>query len=160
MSSIISLQKEALQLTERYFAGETSLEDERKLRQLLAMPELEGDSLDEARAVLGFAAVSPLAKPGKGSSSSWRVAMKVAASVALLFAIGVSFYAVSDSEYIGRDSVAYVDGERIDNPVLVAEIMHSELSLLGEATAEVREDISSELSEFSKVLNHSDNRKL
>lgn len=159
MSSIISLQKEALRLTERYFAGETSLEDERRLRQLLAMPELEGDSLDEARAVFGFAAVSPLAKPGK-ESSSWRVVMKVAASVALLFAIGVSFYAVSDSEYIGRDSVAYVDGERIDNPVLVAEIMHSELSLLGEATAEVREDISSELSEFSKVLNHSDNRKL
>ena len=48
------LMQEALELTARYFDGDTSLAEERRLRALLAEPGLMAEELDEARAVMGF----------------------------------------------------------------------------------------------------------
>ncbi len=53
------MQNEIYELIERYFNAETTLEEERRLRQLLAeMPP--GDQLaDEAEAVMGFSLCAP-----------------------------------------------------------------------------------------------------
>ena len=57
------MQNETYELIERYFNAETSLEEERKLRKLLAaIPS--GDPLaNEAKAVMGFSLCAPRAQP-------------------------------------------------------------------------------------------------
>lgn len=159
MQNINSLQSEALKLTERYFDGHTTLAEERRLRQLLANPQLMGAELDEARAVLGYVAVTPAQSARKPIVMPWRTVVSVAASVALVVILGVAFF-VKKEAYGALECIAYVDGERIENPDHVVEIMQSELSLMGEASAEVHEDIATELNAFSEVMNQSNNEKL
>lgn len=159
MQNIKSLQSEDLKLTERYFDGLTTLAEEKRLRQLLANPQLKGAKLDEARATLSFAAVSPVTAARKPRVMPWRTVASVAASVALVVALGAAFFTDGGGHSDGA-CIAYVDGKRIENPDHVVEIMRSELSAMGEASAEVQDDIATELNAFSEVMNQTNNEKL
>lgn len=151
------LQQEAETLAQLYFEGETTLAQERRLGELLRDAGITGALANEARAVMSFAAM-PVAAPESGRSGfSWRAVVSVAASVACVATLGLGVLTIGSRS---DDCIAYVDGHRIDNDSKVVEMMHAELALAADVSNEVDEDIVSELSVFSEVLNDNNNEKL
>ena len=83
------MQNETYELIERYFNAETTLEEERRLRQLLAeIPP--GDQLaDEAKAVMGFSLCAPRRKKARLIPQGIRAWLSAAAAIAIVFTIGL-----------------------------------------------------------------------
>lgn len=101
-SNNIQSQDELLRLVNRYFEGETSIEEERNLRRLLVESTSHDEAIEEARAVMGIFACSRVAarRPEAQSPmadsrrrrrrrSQW-AAISAVASVAVLIAAVVS----------------------------------------------------------------------
>lgn len=96
---------ELLRLIDRYFDGATSLDEERRLRAMLAVCDSDDDIIEEARAVTGvFAAArrqSSVANAGRTSAARrlrrrhLLVAVSVAASVAIMIGAALSLSNIS-----------------------------------------------------------------
>lgn len=150
---------EANRLIARYFDGLTSTAEERRLRQLLADAEVTGREADEARAVLSYAAMS-----GRTASVAtaerqrpvrrWSTAASVAASIIAVATLGWwAFAGDGDAGDQSADCIAYVDGIRIDDPQQVRDIVDTELSLFGQASDAVADDITDDLNSISSAIN-------
>ncbi len=87
------IRKEAIRLIDRYFDGTTTLDEEQRLRTLLADPTLQGDEIDSARAVVAYSlfdsakTASPSAKDSKKRPSRHRLIISAAAAVAFAIII-------------------------------------------------------------------------
>lgn len=141
-------------LIQLYFDGETTLEQERELRALLADPKVTGEEADEARAVIGFAMSSPASAPAARKASPRKpshimAAVSVAASVAVVAMVGYGiFHPRHNSECL-----AFVDGNMITDSEVVMEMVETDLSALGQASSDVSSDITDELDAISSAIN-------
>lgn len=151
---------EANRLIARYFDGLTSTAEERRLRQLLADAEVTGREADEARAVLSYAAMSgrtvsvATAERQHPPVRRWSAAASVAASIVAAATLG--WWAFAGGGAAGdqsADCIAYVDGHRIDDPQQVRDIVDTELSLFGQASDAVADDITDDLNSISSAIN-------
>ena len=93
---------ELLRLVDRYFEGETSTAEERRLRTLLAVSDSEAEEVNAARAVMGVFATARRAGDDAGSVKSPRrrrrallATVSVAASVAIIIGAALSVSDIS-----------------------------------------------------------------
>lgn len=137
-------------LIEKYFDGATTLDEERLLRRMLADPSFQGESVDEARAVLGFmaAGASPHADVSGRRSVSWLTSAGVAASLAVAVTIGMWMHRESTSP----DMIAYVGGCEIRDRREVMDIVEADLAAFGLAAMDADMQIDAELSDIGDML--------
>lgn len=142
--------KDLHQLIELYFEGATTLEQERRLRGMLLSADCpDTPDVAEARAVMGYTAV--MSKPRLQRPMQW---MQKAAIVAALLTVGALGWVVADRS-LARTNVciAYVDGQRIDNHDAVLGIMEAQLAQMGEAQAELEDEVDIQTQAISEILN-------
>lgn len=147
-------------LIERYFAGETSVAEERTLRSLLADTPLGADPLaDEARAVMGFSLASPLPRAvprrkAKRLAPTLRAWSGAAAAAVILLAIGIDMERIPRATPTADRCVAYIDGRAVSDDTAVMALMRSDLAAVGTASSEVSSEISADLSQIGEALNN------
>ena len=122
------------QYIDRYFEGTLSEEEEQDLKDFLATPEGQASEYDEIRAVMGFFAAGKAAAGkdktaySKAKTSSRLIlarVMAVAASLAILFALGVNIYNAKRNV-----CVSYVNGVEVKDKEAVMNDVDGTLSEL------------------------------
>ena len=136
-------------LTERYYAGLTSLEEERELRRLLA-EERTDDDHDADRAVAAYTAMMRPRRTGMADSGAWRRAMRTAA--ALMVGAGLTYAAITFSPDAGDECYALVDQRRIDDREAVMGIMEATLGEVARAQADMRSSVADQFNEINSQL--------
>lgn len=129
-----------------YFEGQTDTPQETQLRRLLASTELTSDKIDEARAVMGYFAVSrAIEGREKRKNAQTRILPRVrlidiAASVAIIaaFALAVINFRAADDN---SRCMAYANNIVISDAVEVMGIMDNDLSAMREATEDFHAEI-------------------
>lgn len=130
------------ELLQRYFDGETSLDEERKLQRYFAEEEIP-DSLMVYRQLFTFfaeeqAVMPPVHKPLV--RLNWAIITGIAASIAILFLIGLP--KVQHEQY-----VYYVDGHRIYDETAAMELAGDKLQMLATSMQKAQ----SSMAAFGKV---------
>ena len=125
-------------LTERYYAGLTSLEEERELRRLLA-EERRGDDREADRAVAAYTAMMRPRRRGARRGEALRRAMRIAAAIAY-------------SSGAGDECYAMVDQRRIDDREAVMGLMEATLGEVARAQADMRSSVADQFNEISSQL--------
>ena len=141
-------QHELDRLIARYFDGETSLAEERRLRLMLARPEATGDAADEARAVMGvFAAQRASMRPQRRAhrSAPWQAA----AAIALIAAVAVALLLPRPD---AGSYTAYCDGTEITDRDNVLAFMQADLSVMGRAAADLGTSVAADFGEMSNAI--------
>ena len=121
---------------------DSTLEEERRLRQLLAeMPP--GDQLaDEAKAVMGFSLCAPRRKKARLMPQGVRAWLSAAAAIAIVFTIGLF---MPDSHDSPPDMIyACINGHEVTDNNEVMLMMQAELSDMAEASEYVSDCIDEE----------------
>ena len=112
-----------LQLSERYFEAETTDEEERQLRAFAATTDDP-----DFRATMGYLAVgrrqTAKARPAKSLALTIGRYAGIAASVLLVF--GLTWFVIGQRA-VPEDCVAYVHGQRVDDPNRVIALMQVNL---------------------------------
>lgn len=146
----ITNQGELEQLIERYFDGETSVQEEQMLRAALADCPWISEAIDEARFTMGyFAAHSHEAQRVKKNNSR-RQFIGIAASIAIILAVGA--YALWHQQQPIDVCVAYVNGRVVQDDDKVMELVANDLSKMDNAANAMTEQLSS-LSEALELDN-------
>ena len=118
------------EMIERYFEATLTEEEETALKAFLASPEGQAPEYDEVRAVMGyFATGRRFGSFGKFRNRTRRL-IAVAASLAILVALGVNLYNKSNI------CVSIVDGKRVtDKEVVMNDVDNILADLLSDTTA-------------------------
>ena len=129
----ISNQAELEQLIERYFDGETSVQEEQMLCEILADCPWSSEAIDEARFTMGYFAAHSQEKERTARKIHRRQLIGIAASIAIILAIGIP--AMYHSWFAPHNEcIAYVDGKIIDNDDVVMALIESDLSKMEDAS--------------------------
>ena len=137
----ITDQAELEKLIERYFDGETTVQEEQTLRETLADCPWSSEVIDEALFTMGyFAAHKQQRRQNVTTSSRFRHAA-IAASITALLAVGVGL--LWHNQQHEDVCVAYVNGKTIHNEKEVLNLMQSDLNDIGNATQSLEEQLSS-----------------
>lgn len=136
-------------LIDLYFAGETTLQQEQRLRKLLLENADSGDpAVEEALAVMSFTAAS---RPEKRVSRTpvmlpWMRLAGIAAAVAVVVTLVFKVVGVrGDSADMGA-CVAYIGNQKVDDRDKIMELVASDWAEISAASAEINDDVSTELS--------------
>ena len=143
---ILTLQ-ETEQLCLLYMECQLSVLEESELRYFLTQTDYHSPLIDEARLTMEidtYISDKPFIKTGNGNKHpfrKWQVYMSIAASVAIVIGIGISFLKPSSDGSIESKSyyIAYVDGHRLDD---------AEARLQIEAEKKAADDFIKEMSEL------------
>lgn len=136
-------------LTERYYAGLTSLEEERELRRLLA-EERRGDDCEADRAVAAYTAMMRPRRRGARRGEALRRAMRIAAAV--MVGAGLTYAAIAYNPGAGDECYAMVDQRRIDDREAVMGLMEATLGEVARAQADMRSSVADQFNEISSQL--------
>lgn len=129
----ISNQAELEQLINRYFDGETSVQEEQMLRETLADCPWSSEVIDEARFTMGYFVAHRKAEQQTSKKSYRRQVIGIAASIAIILAIGIP--AMYQSWFAPQPQcIAYVNGKVIDNDDAVMALIASDLSKMEDAS--------------------------
>ena len=129
----ISNQAELEQLINRYFDGETSVQEEQMLRETLADCPWSSEAIDEARFTMGYFVAHRKAGQQTSKKSYRRQVIGIAASIAIILAIGIP--AMYHSWFAPQPQcIAYVNGKVIDNDEAVMALIASDLSKMEDAS--------------------------
>ena len=131
-SQNISSQAERERLIDRYFEGETSLQEEQMLRQQLAECPWQSDIIDEARFTMGYFAAHQRQQQQRPTVSNRMRVMAIAASIALLLTVGAGL--LWQSQRPKDVCIAYVNGQEISNDEAVMALIDNDLSNIGNAS--------------------------
>ena len=138
----ITNQDELEQLIDRYFDGETSVQEEQQLRETLANCPWCSEVIDEARFTMGYFATHKQQRTPTTVTVSKRFRYTaIAASIALLLAMGTGY--LWKHQQAQNMCVAYVNGKVIQNEKEVLSLMHNDLNDMGNATQGLAEQLSS-----------------
>ena len=152
-------EQKVQELLQRYFDGETSLDEERALRHYFAGSDVP-DSLKAYRPMFTFfdeerAVQPPAQKPAIGNIRLLSVVAGIAASIAVLFLVSVP--KIKPDNY-----VYYVDGRRIYDKTAAIALAESKLQLLalsmqkaqnGMAAFEKMQESVQPLQQLNKISN-------
>lgn len=120
------------QLTERFFEGETTLEEEETLYAYYNGADISPDLEMYAELFCGFAAIPLEADKTEKQPATTRPVLKwirriaVAASILLLAGVGINYLLPSSSS--DEECVAYIYGKKYTDPDLVSLEMHRTMS--------------------------------
>jgi anti-sigma-K factor RskA len=129
----ISNQAELEQLINRYFDGETSVQEEQMLRETLADCPWSSEAIDEARFTMGYFVAHRKAGQQTSMKSYRRQVIGIAASIAIILAIGIP--AMYHSWFAPQPQcIAYVNGKVIDNDDAVMALIASDLNKMEDAS--------------------------
>lgn len=137
--------QETEQLCKLYMDCRLSVLEEKELQYVLSQMDYHSPLIDEVRALMGLELTvgsRPFVNVNFKKKQLWHkriVYTGIAASLALLFSIGMSFYHNSSSSQISSESyyLAYVGGKRLDDAAAKAKI---------EAEMQAAEDFIKEMS--------------
>ncbi len=133
-------------LIHRYFDGLTSLDEERRLRTLLADTSYRSPEADEARAVLGFlVAGTPVRLSARRSSASM---LRAAVMTGVIAAVGVSLFFMPRQD----NFVAYVDGTPVRDRGVVEQRVDLELAAISEAATYVDRQAREQAAEVAELF--------
>ena len=130
------------QLINRYFDGETSLQEEQMLREALADCPWSSELIDEARFTMGYIATHKQhGRRANTSARRYRIAA-IAASVAIVLAVGIStiWHYQPQSDNV---CVAYVNGKTINNDDAVMALIANDLSSMEDASQSMAAQLAS-----------------
>ena len=140
-SQIITCQAALEQLINRYFDGETTVQEEQAMRETLADCPWSSELIDEARFTMGyFAAHKQQGRRVTTVTDRFRI-MAIAASVAVLLTVGIGL--LWQNHQANNVCVAYVNGKAIHNEQEVFNLMQSDLNEMGNATQGLADQLSS-----------------
>lgn len=133
-------------LIELYFEGATTLEQEALMRRMLADRNFRSAPADEARAVLGVAAVLPgHTVDARGGKRQWYLSLRVAAVAAVLITTGIltGYFTRQNSsgDIASAQCFAYVGTELVQDRNKVMEIMESQLADMSAVADDVNRDL-------------------
>lgn len=140
------------ELAERYFDGMTTVDEERRLRRLLASTDYSSPTADEVRALLGYFAVERsrvAAETRRRHPGLKRKILSVAASVALLVVAIVALFNSSDSSI---ECYAMVGSERIEDMSEICALIEADLVCISDAQNSIGDAIASDLSAISDAM--------
>ena len=128
----INSQAELEQLISRYFEGETSLQEEQMLKQILADCPWNSKTIDEARFTMGYFSAHNQQQRRVVKMRSRRRITAIAASIAVLLTIGAS--ALWYTQQFQGECLAYVNGKAISNEDAVMELIAQDLNTMDDAS--------------------------
>ena len=108
-------------LTERFFDGETSLAEEQELYRLYREGDVPEDLLQYKELFSGFEDIR--LPQQKTSSHKWGWVIGIAASIAILLAVGTTLLTRNSKD----ECVAYIYGEKCTDQTIVMQHMQSAL---------------------------------
>lgn len=130
-------------LINRYFSAETTVAEERELRNVLATTRLSSRLIDEARAVIGYSSAASNSIKSKRSERSFHW-LSVAASVALILVAGSALLIPRRASAEPR-CIAYVNSVAITDPDTVQQLAFETLTMAFGADAETQQAQINEL---------------
>ena len=136
----ITNQAELEQLIERYFDGETSVQEEQMLRAALADCPWSSETIDEARFTMGYFAAHSRETQRTKKSNSRRQLIGIAASIAIILAVGV--YAWHHHQP-GDVCIAYVNGQVVQDNDKVMALVADDMSKMDNASNAMTDQLSS-----------------
>ena len=141
----ITTQAELEQLISRYFDGETSVQEEQELREVLADCPWNSEAIDEARFTMGYFAAHCQEEHRVAKKNYRRQFIGIAASIAIILAIGIP--ALSHKWSVQQpECIAYVNGEVIaDNQKAVMALIAQDLDNMDMATHEMDDAITNDM---------------
>ena len=147
----ITNQAELEQLLDRYFEGETTVQEEQELRQCLADCPWHSDAIDEARFTMGYFAAHKQQQQRVAKRTNPRQIIGIAASIAIILGIGISLFSRQwlTPQY---ECIAYVNGKVItDNQKAIMSLIAQDLNDMDMATREMAGAIADDMSEMNEA---------
>lgn len=138
----INNQAELEALIERYFEGETSVQEEQALRAVLADCPWTSEMIDEARVVMGYFAAHSSQQRHITTKSSRRRIIGIAATIALVLTVG-GYALWHQLSLTNNVCIAYVNGEVVQNDDKVMAMIASDMSMIDNAADAMSEQLSS-----------------
>lgn len=132
MNKSMNSQAELERLIDRYFEGETSLQEEQILRQQLADCTWHSDAIDEARFTLGYFVAHQRQQRQRPAATNRLRFMAIAASIALLLTMGGGL--LWHNWHHNNVCIAYVNGQEIHNDQAVMGLIEHDLKNVGNAS--------------------------
>lgn len=143
----ITNQAELEQLIDRYFDGETSVQEEQLLRKTLANCTWSSETIDEARFTMGYFVAHCQQQQRVTQKSRRSRAIGIAASIAIILGAGV-FALWHYQEDTNNMCIAYVNGKTINNDDAVLALIENDLNAMDEAS----NGMSAQLSNLGEAL--------
>lgn len=142
-------EQQITKLIERYFAAETTLEEEKELRRLLADPSTAHIPLaDEARAVIGWARMNATPRRRILPMAFVKI-MSAAAMLGIATGVGLSLMLPADRPE--GTAVVYIAGQEIHDEQLA---MTTALQAFADV-AQAKERLDSDISKIFNNINNS-----
>lgn len=150
----ISSQAELEQLINRYFDGETTVQDEQALRETLADCPWSSDVIDEARFTMGYFATHANEQQRVAKKSHRRQLIGIAASIAIILAIGLP--AIYHNWFAPQSQcIAYVNGKVIaNNQKAVMSLIVQDLNNMEMATRDLDNMIASDMNDMGDAASY------
>ncbi len=146
-------QEKLNKLIERYFNGDTTVEEEQMLRNELARSTSHTNEVSEARAVLGYSLAQPVSKLRRSRHKSL---LHAAASAAIIFTASYAGYQVYTYNSTQAECFAYIDGQKVTDTGAVMSLMIEGLSNVADAAEESRTRAMVSLEDLVSVMNQTD----
>ena len=145
----ITSQAELEQLIDRYFDGETTVQEEQMLRETLADCPWSSEAIDEARFTMGYFAAHVNEQQREAKKSHRRQLIGIAASIAIILALGLP--ALYHNWLAPQPQcIAYVNGKVItDNQQAVMSLVAQDLNTMDMATREMANAIAADMDEMN-----------
>ncbi len=146
----ISNQAELEQLINRYFDGETSIQEEQMLRETLAECPWSSETIDEARFSMGYFVAHRKETQRVSKRKYRRQLIGIAASIAVILAAGG--YALWHQQQPSDVCIAYINGKVVEDNDKVMALVANDMSKMDNAANAMTNQLSS-LSEALELDN-------
>lgn len=146
---------ELLTLIERYFDCSLSDDEEKQLREVIAVTEISHPAVDEARALMGFRRPAPSAAkaPARRSRGTIiRAGLSIAAAVALIITIGIHVINPSAAGQDDYTCIAYVNGAMITDEDQIMDLIAQDLREFNDQAVDTRQSIRKELGDIAPII--------
>lgn len=139
-------------LIDRYFAADTTIEEERILKKLLLSRAYLSDKQKETLAIMGYFAHAP-----KKRYPPVRLSPKYAAAIIALIALIASFdFILSKHSTIAVTDptcVAYVKGVEINDKAEIMGLVTAQLAEMSKVSEEITDEVTNNMNELRNALN-------
>lgn len=139
-------------LIKLYFDGETTLAQERQLKELLARTTSEDSDIAEARAVLSVTARCAVPRRRARHRGAVRMIVTVAATFVLIALGTVGVLTRGDAKEDGQ-MIAYVNGHCVTDEEDVFAVMHEQLAPIGLAESSVNAEVEAQFDAIRDAFN-------
>ena len=137
----ITNQADLEQLIDRYFDGETTVQEEQALREALADCPWSSETIDEARFTMGYFAAHKQQRRRVATFTNRFRITAIAASIALLLTVGLT--TLWHHQQTDDMCIAYVNGKAISNDDAVMALIANDLNSMEDASQSMAAQLSS-----------------